>query len=548
MRPGPGNTDTPTINSRNTGPNPLKTTPLFGLVLLLLAGCESGPPPVPPLPHEGVELVVAALGDISLLEAIRVQTGEWERDTGARLDIRSDAVDLTGAASADLILFPGDQMGALVDAGLLTLVPESAIRPSTIFGNGNQTDPNLNTPSAEESDVPAKRDPLDYSDVVLPFRDLVTKYGEDRFALPLGGSSLVLAYRRDAFRSQVNLAAAKAAGLELEPPTTWEQLDALARFFQGRDWNADGTPDFGISAALGTDAEGMGSDIFVARAAASGQPADQYALLFDPETLEPRIDSPPFVEALQALVNWKQAGPPELSEMTPEAARAAFREGRTALLIDRPERAQQWTDPRKPVDVAVAPLPGSTRVFDPTRKTWTTPRIPNRIGFLRRGGGWLGGVNARSDSRKSQAALALLVQLASPEIAQEIVSDPAFPMTPVRTSNLALGLPDPRSAVGVDNRGWGQAVLDTFGAPRTVVSLRIPQSLDYLHDLETARLGALKGEAPEAVLKATADQWKQRSVALGLDRQIWHYRRSLNKLSTTSQPPAAPGSTEKTKP
>jgi multiple sugar transport system substrate-binding protein len=490
------------------------------------------------LPYEGVELEVAALGDPALLEAVRVQTGEWERDTGAKLNIRAEAVDLSGAAEVDLILFPGDQLGALVDAGLLARIPEAAIRPSTVFGGaGPRADSNAAEKPAEEADVPVHRDALDFSDIALPFREQVSKYGDERFALPLGGSTLVLVYRRDAFHADANRLAAQASGVVLEPPSTWEQLDALVRFFQGRDWNGDGQPDSGIALPLGLDSEGLATEILIARSAAFGQPADQYALLFDAETLEPRIDFPPFVESLEALAGWKQEGPPEMARFDAGAARAAFRDGRVALLIDRAERAQHWTDPRNPADVAVAPLPASTRVFDPQRKAWIVPRVPNRIGYLRGGGGWLGGVNARSEKRKAEAALGLLIQLASPEIAQEIVSDPAFPMTPVRSSNLALGLPDARSAVGVDSIGWGQAVLETYGAPRPVVGLRIPDAAGYLADLDAARRAVVDGQPAEPALARVADLWRARSKTLGVARQLWHYRRSLNRLSTTAQPP-----------
>ena len=69
-------------------------------------------------------------------------------------------------------------------------------------------------------------------------------------------SALVLVYRRDAFSRPANIDAAHEAGITLEPPSTWAQLDALARFFQGRDWNGDGAPDHGIAAVLGQDSEG----------------------------------------------------------------------------------------------------------------------------------------------------------------------------------------------------------------------------------------------------------------------------------------------------
>ena len=74
----------------------------------------------------------------------------------------------------------------------------------------------------------------------------------------------MLIYRRDAFERDANLAAAKEKGLKLEAPKTWEELDALARFFQGRDWDGDGSPDHGIALVLGADAEGLGNATFLA--------------------------------------------------------------------------------------------------------------------------------------------------------------------------------------------------------------------------------------------------------------------------------------------
>ena len=118
-------------------------------------------------------------------------------------------------------------------------------------------------------------------DFAPAFRDQVSRYGEDRIALPCGGSALVLAYRRDAFENEGNRTPARGVGLELRPPKTWDELDALARFFKGRDWNGDGKPDHGIVVAMGADPEGVGDAAFLARAASLGQHRDQFSFLFD---------------------------------------------------------------------------------------------------------------------------------------------------------------------------------------------------------------------------------------------------------------------------
>src|SRR5262249_12867673 len=152
-----------------------------------------------------------------------------------------------------------------------------------------------------------------------------------------------------------NRAAAGEKGIELEPPKTWEQLDALARFFRGRDWDGDGKPDHGISMVLGADAEGLGDATFLARAAAVGQHPDQFSFLFDSEKMGPRVETEPFVEALSGLIALKATGPPGMEAFDADAARQAFRTGKVAMLIDRAERAAAWSH-GKPV--GIAPMPG----------------------------------------------------------------------------------------------------------------------------------------------------------------------------------------------
>src|SRR5207244_579652 len=155
-----------------------------------------------------------------------------------------------------------------------------------------------------------------------------------------------------------------------------------------------GRPEAGIALALGPDAEGLAGTTFLALAAALGQHRDQYSFLFDHETMEPRIASPPFVAALERLVALKAYGPPGAERYDAEDAREAFRTGQAALLIDFAERVARWSDPKHPVPVGVSALPGSERVYNPDRATWEDASPPNRPSYLPRGGGWLVGVSA----------------------------------------------------------------------------------------------------------------------------------------------------------
>ncbi|MBV8316914.1 MAG: extracellular solute-binding protein, partial [Planctomycetaceae bacterium] len=375
-----------------------------------------------------------------------------------------------------------------------------------------------------------------FADVVPAYRDQVARYGSERFALPLGGSALVLVYRRVAFERTANREAAGAEDLAWEPPATWDRFDALARFFQGRDWNGDGSPDFGVALALGPDAEGLGEATFLARAASLGQHRDQYSFLFDADTMAPRIDSPPFVEALTALTALTASGPPDLARFDAEAARRAFRRGDVALLIDRAERASLWGEGGGGA-IDVAPLPGSCRVFDPSRDRWEDASPPNRPSFLPFGGGWLVGVASATEGRRREAAIDFATYLVGPEVAAHVRAGRAFVMLPVRSSLLGQGLPDPRVAPGVDARRWSEAVSRTLLAARVVPGPRIPGADGYLADLGRGRVAAVAGEPADRALREVARRWSERTRSLGTERQLWHYRRSLNTLVTTPEPP-----------
>jgi multiple sugar transport system substrate-binding protein len=469
------------------------------------------------------------MDDPAILTGVARERGEWMASRGADISIRQEPVSLEAISTLDVVLFSGQRMGDLVDAGVLATIPNGALLPPKAADteDGDRREANR----AEES----RGDTFLYMDIAPAYRDQVTRYGSLRLALSCGGSALVLAYRRDAFERETNLAAARLAGLSLKPPATWAQLDALAKFFQGRDWNGDGAPDYGIALAFAPDAEGLGNATFLARAASLGQHRDHYSFLFDPDTMTPRIDTPPFIEALQALSALKACGPPTMERFDAEGARQSFKSGKVAMLIDRAERAALWSH-NKPI--AVAPLPGSERVFEPVRKVWeegVSP--PNSPSYLPKGGGWLIGINRALSSTQLDAAVDFAKYLASPENSARIRAERSFPMLPVRTSQMGQGLPEVASAPDVDSRAWSDAVSRTLLAERVVPGLRIAGAAGYLHDLGLGRAAALAGQAPKKALHGVAQAWAKRTKERGQERERWHYQQSLNSLATLPRPP-----------
>ncbi|MBV8075294.1 MAG: extracellular solute-binding protein [Planctomycetaceae bacterium] len=507
---------------------------LLAIGLTGVAGCHSRGPDMGALarPFPGVRLVVGVVDEPRVLATVTPQLGEWTATRGGEVEVRGAPIDPESARGADLLLFRGDRLGDLIDARALAALPEAVGRPPAAVEAESEEAAAGDEPRPDR----AAADPLRFADVVPAYRDQVARYGSERFALPLGGSALVLVYRRVAFERTANREAAGAEDLAWEPPATWDRFDALARFFQGRDWNGDGSPDFGVALALGPDAEGLGEATFLARAASLGQHRDQYSFLFDADTMAPRIDSPPFVEALTALTALTASGPPDLARFDAEAARRAFRRGDVALLIDRAERASLWGEGGGGA-IDVVPLPGSCRVFDPLRGRWEDASPPNRPSYLPFGGGWLVGVASATEGRRREAAIDFATYLVGPEVAAHVRAGRAFVMLPVRSSLLGQGLPDPRVAPGVDARRWSEAVSRTLLAARVVPGPRIPGADGYLADLGRGRVAAVAGEPADRALREVARRWSERTRSLGTERQLWHYRRSLNTLVTTPEPP-----------
>ncbi len=371
------------------------------LALCVFSGCSGEDrsvrtgPVKPSFP--GAKLTVVILGDPAMLSGLAAQRGEWAASRGGEITIKPGR-SLENLSNLDLLIFPGQEMGDLVDRELLEPIPNSSVLP--VRREEGETAKETRSESSEESPVEA----FQYADIAPVFRDLATKYGTDRMALPLGASALVLVYRRDAFSRPANVAAARKAGITLQPPSNWAQLDALAGFLEGKDWSGDGTPDHGIAAVLGQDPEGLGDMTYLARATSLAQHRDQYSFLFDADTMTPRINSPPFVEALRGIATWKRLGPPGIDRFDGPAAREAFRAGKAALLIDRAEQARTWSGGHA---VGVAPLPGSDRVFEPLRQRWETVSPPNAPSYLPKGGGWLVGIQRGLAGQQLEAALDL---------------------------------------------------------------------------------------------------------------------------------------------
>ncbi len=484
-----------------------------------------------PDPIAGATLEIVVYGNPGLAEAIDARLDEWEATRLASVTLRSDSVaDPTAIPDADLVIVAAERLGDWVDLGALRPIPDESLEPAATTSLDDEAleDP-LEVPGPAE-------EPFALTKIAAPFRDPLVSYGE-RMGIPIGGSVLVLVYREAPFENTSLQQEAERLGVALELPETWEDLDQLARFFHGRDWDGDGSPESGISFVGGPDLlEGLGNATFLARASATALHRDYFAILFDSGSMAPRIDTPPFVEALDALRQLADAGPVGLRSFDPEDARQAFRSGDVAFLIDRAEAAARWLEAEDESTVNVIELPGSYRTFDPTRGEWIENPELNRPTYLPVAQSWMVGVSANTTNEA--AAVDLAKYLGGSQVGAQLRGDPRATMLSVRAPLIGRGPYNAREIPALDARGWGSAVSKAVNADRFVVGLRIPDAVGYQSDLDAARSQVIGGEttATEA-LGALAKSWQSRTGELGFERQLWHFRRSLNRFETSTEPP-----------
>ena len=333
----------------------------------------------------------------------------------------------------------------------------------------------------------------------------------------------------------------KAAGLTLDPPTTWTRLDAPRPVLPGRDWDGDGPTITASRWRWGPTPRGSAT-----RSSWPGRrrpgPAPRPLLA----AVRFRHDGAPRREPAVRRVRWEPGGaegvgPAGGGAFDAEAARAAFREGKVALLIDRAERAALVEAASGQADRRGSVAGLRAGVYEPSRKSGKTPGrvaepapsyLPLRRRLARRGGGRSAG------AALAEAAIDFAKYLINPETANRVRSD-RLPDAPGPRLARGAGLPDLSRAPGVESRPWADAVSQDPVAPRVVPGPADPAGRRLSRRPVQGPGGGTRG-ATGAGIAARGRPRRGRPDQGARDRaEAWHYRRSLNILVTTPRPPTA---------
>lgn len=482
-------------------------------LLVSLSGCPSreagSPPGSSAKPFEGIKLRLAVVEDPAMAQAIGRLRGEWTAQTGSEFDVvplTQKELETATSMPVDVVIGPAYLFGVLAEQNLLAPL------------------------SKERLASPEWTDLFD----LLKLREVAwgSESNKNIQAVPFGSPLFVCYYRADLL-----------AKMNRRPPQNWREYQELAKLFASQKPSQD-KPWAGTIEPL---APGWAGLVLLARAAPYAKHRDDYSTLFKIDTMEPLLNTPAFVQALEELVAAAKLGPTDPLAFDPSSARAAFWKGQCAMTLAWPSAAESATSqseaqpaggspksdaaiPRE-VDAAIqvgfVELPGSDRVYNRTTKTWQTrtededPRVP-----LLDASGRLGMVSRQASH--VEAGFQLLFWLADKDRSSTVSA--ASPATTLFSrSQLAAADRWVEKPAGAAAAAQYATVMESALCREAWLSaIPIPGRARYLAALDEAVRLAVRGEkTPTEALTQTEAQWREITKELGLDRQKAAYRHSF---------------------
>ncbi len=471
---------------------------LAGLLSSGLVGCQDtesvGGGRPDGLPPEGGSLRLMVVDDPAMAAAIGRLRTEFRGQSGWDLTVQETSASELAAGkpiAADALVFPSALLGALARRDLASPLPRQ----------------------------PSYTDQAEGADVFELVRSTEVSWAGKAVAVPFGSPVLTCYYRADLLEK-----------LGKKPPTTWTEYSQLAALLADRK-DLAGEAIAGAQSwhgALEPLGPGWAGITLLARAAAYASHRGNYSTLFNFDTMEPLINGPPFVRALEELVSVAGSGKLDPLACDPDTVRKAFWNGQCGMALTWPTAADEdLATPDGDFRVGFAELPGSRDVYNVSDQVWETRRDgePGQVPLLAIAGR-LGTV--LPTSQWPAASLQMLRWLSEPQWSEHV--SPSSPWTTLfRRSHLNnarkwVEQPAPISAA-VEYALLTEQILS---GEQRLFAIRIPGRTEYLAALDRAVQQAAGGELlPKESLDEAASRWKEITGRLGVDEQRKAYSASL---------------------
>ena len=324
------------------------------------------------------------------------------------------------------------------------------------------------------------------------------------------------------------------------PVKVWQDVVDIARFFDGKNWDAnDPDPDNGIVMHFKVNEQGMFhfmslSASFVVRGG-DGVDRGSNNYWFDPDTMEPLIDQPGHVRALEVLYELSQFGPAAQSAWDLGTAWDWFLRGKALFVFswgDVGSLVQDTSRSRIRGKLGASVLPGSRRVYDMNKKRWLELPEPNVVGNTV-GGSWHGVISARSQD--PEVVYSLYALMATKPVSLWNVNRGWTGVDP----GVSIHFVPPHGEADIQgfiDAGWDKTDLTfyleayhgNFFAEVMMPYLRINGAEEYWRaldqNLSETMIGRLK---PADALKRTAKEWEAITNRRGRAAQLKQYQQSI---------------------
>lgn len=343
------------------------------------------------------------------------------------------------------------------------------------------------------------------SDLLPFYRKLYMNYGGHDYGMAYDGDAHLLFYRKDLFE-KYNDEYKQLYGVDLKPPTTWQEYDQVASFLT-RDLDSDGKIDIYGTAIV--NGGGMSYPWFIERFMSMG------GTFFD-KNMKPTLNSEIGQKVLQDLVNLQNSNAvPPGSMYDWEDLNNAFLQGKIAMCV-------QWSD------TARFSYDSDTWKSKVAHKVdWTI--VPGELPEAPRGGSFIGRVLAiSSDSKVPDKAWQVIEHLTSKEVSIKSINSYQTINDPFRYSHFEVDGkgPFPTELVSHD---FFETLSESL--KNTNAELMIPGSWDYMQSLDrNMGLALINKLTPEQALEQTEREWEAITNKYGRDTQKQYYHEWVRKL------------------
>jgi len=324
------------------------------------------------------------------------------------------------------------------------------------------------------------------------------------------------------------------------PPKTWDDVMDIAAFFNGKNWdNNDPDPDNGIVMHFKVNEQGMFHYMSLSApyVVMPGNKVDRGTnnYWFDPDTMEPLINQPGHVRALEVLNKLQKYGPAAQASWDLGTAWDWFLRGKAIFVFswgDVGSLVQDTSRSKIKGKLGASIIPGSYDVYDMNRNKWVHFDKPSVVGNTT-GGSWQGVISSKS--KNPEVVYSFLALMATEPVSLWNVNRGWTGVDP--GCSIHFLPPDGTASLqGYIDQGWDEsdvkfyleAYHQNFFAKTMHPYLRINGADEYWRSLDQNLSKTMIGQlSPKEALDRTAREWDEITDRLGREDQLKQYQESI---------------------